>query len=936
MEVGRIDLGLDVNQKSFNRQLNGLAGGAEKGVKSAFSGLGTKIGFTLGIAAIASFTKSCLSLGSSLTEVQNVVDTVFPKMNGQVNSFAVNAMEQFGLSETIAKKYMGTLGAMSKSMGFSEQAALSMAEGITGLSGDVASFYNMSSDEAYTKLKSIWTGETESLKELGVIMTQTNLDQYAMNNGFGKTTSSMDEQTKTMLRYQYVTSALSAAQGDFAKTSGSWANQVRVLGLRFDSLKATLGQGLINLFTPLIQGLNSLIGKLQGAANAFKSFTELVTGKKIETSTGATANNALEATENILGMGDAAETSAKKAAKALAGFDQVNNLAGKDASSGSSSGATSVVPGSAGTGSGLASDVATGIEESSGRMLTALDKVKSKLNELTELFKKGFTIGLGDNNLGTISDNIDSIKKSVKGIFTDPAVLTSANSWADSMALSLGKITGSFASVGLTAAEFFTGSISTYLSQNSGFIKEKLISLFDLSAERATIYSNFTTAMADIYTVFRGDNAKQIGADLIAIFSNSFLSLVTLSLQFGNDLMAAITKPIIENKDAIKTALDNTLGIISEIVGGIKDFISNAFVSIKSSYDTYIAPALDKFSSGFSTVFSAVLDAYNTYLAPVIQSIAEKFRELINGPIAELVQSITDFIGKIVDGVATIWEKTLAPLLAWLVETLAPGFSEAIGVVADVFLGVWGTVSTVASDIIDALGGIVDFLVGVFTGDWEKAWGGIKTFFGGIIQGIKDLVIPIANFFKTQFTKAWTNIKNAFSSVGSFFGGIWDTIKTKFTSIGTMIGDAIGGAFKTAVNAVFATVENVINAPIKAINALIDVINEVPGIDIGELSTFNLPRLAQGGYVGANQPQLALIGDNRREGEIVAPESKITEAVRRAGASGGLTKQDIKAAFIEAIRESGLGHIYIGDEDLARHVNNGNEMLDLRYSPVKR
>ena len=94
-------------------------------------------------------------------------------------------------------------------MGITGQAALDMAEDVTGLTGDVASFYNLGTDEAYTKLKSIWTGETETLKDLGVVMTQTNLDQYALNNGFGKTTAKMTEQEKVMLRYQYVTSALS-------------------------------------------------------------------------------------------------------------------------------------------------------------------------------------------------------------------------------------------------------------------------------------------------------------------------------------------------------------------------------------------------------------------------------------------------------------------------------------------------------------------------------------------------------------------------------------------------------------------------------------------------------------------------------------------------------------------------------------------------------
>ena len=108
-------------------------------------------------------------------------------------------------------------------------------------------------------------------------MTQSALDAYAMANGFGKTTQQMSESEKVALRYQFVMSKLSAAQGDFARTSGSWANQTRILKLQFDSLKATLGQGFINLFTPILKVINTLLGKLTTLAHAFKSFTELIT-----------------------------------------------------------------------------------------------------------------------------------------------------------------------------------------------------------------------------------------------------------------------------------------------------------------------------------------------------------------------------------------------------------------------------------------------------------------------------------------------------------------------------------------------------------------------------------------------------------------------------------------------------------------------------------
>lgn len=140
-------------------------------MSKAFSKVGSAIKMALGavsIGAITSFAKSCIDLGSDLAEVQNVVDVTFGSMSSEVDKFAKNAIAQFGLSETVAKKYMGTYGAMAKAFGMNTQQAYDMSAAITGLTGDVASFYNLSTDEAYTKLKSIFTGETESLNTRAV------------------------------------------------------------------------------------------------------------------------------------------------------------------------------------------------------------------------------------------------------------------------------------------------------------------------------------------------------------------------------------------------------------------------------------------------------------------------------------------------------------------------------------------------------------------------------------------------------------------------------------------------------------------------------------------------------------------------------------------------------------------------------------------------
>lgn len=380
--AGQIGLDLVINQQQFNKQLGGIQNLAKK--------TGKMLAGAFAVKGLTSFAKDCIELGSNLTEVQNVVDVVFPTMNKKVNEFAQNSASTFGLSETMAKKFTGTFGAMANAFGFSEKESYKMSTALTGLAGDVASFYNISQDEAFTKLKSVFSGETETLKDLGIVMTQTALDQYALANGFGKTTSAMTEQEKVALRYAFVQQQLQNATGDFSRTSDQWANQIRILSLQFDSLKASIGQGLINLFLPIVKVINLVLGKLMTLANAFKSFTAMIMGKKTSgasasldktaTSAGKVSNSLNNATssanklnKSTKKVGDTAKKTAKKIS-GLMGFDQINKLTETKGSSGSKSSTPS-------SGTGSAAGGASGGNVDMGSLPKGEDKKAMKLGK---------------------------------------------------------------------------------------------------------------------------------------------------------------------------------------------------------------------------------------------------------------------------------------------------------------------------------------------------------------------------------------------------------------------------------------------------------------------------------------------------------------------------------------------------------------------------
>lgn len=248
----------------------------------------------LGIAiATGKFAKDALKLASDLEEVQNVVDVTFGDMSEAVNKFSKTAIQNYGISETLAKKYSGTFGAMAKSFGFTTDEAVKMSTALTAMSGDVASFYNLETDAAYTKLKSVFTGETESLKELGIVMTQTALDQYALQQGYSKTTKQMTEQEKVALRYKFVMDKLKNVSGDYQRTSDGWANMTRTAKLEIQSLVAEIGTELMPAakltFTYAVDGIKAVLSFLKPVATGI---SYLATGWK----------NASASTKIFIGM----------------------------------------------------------------------------------------------------------------------------------------------------------------------------------------------------------------------------------------------------------------------------------------------------------------------------------------------------------------------------------------------------------------------------------------------------------------------------------------------------------------------------------------------------------------------------------------------------------------------------------------------------------
>lgn len=710
--VGQIGLDLVVNQNQFDRQMRGITNIASKA--------GKILAGAFAIKKITEFTSACLDLGSDLAEVQNVVDVTFSKMNEQVNNFAQNAVFQFGLSETMAKQYTGTFGAMAKAFGFVESEAYAMSTTLTGLAGDVASFYNITQGEAYTKLKSVFTGETESLKDLGVVMTQTALDQFALANGYGKTTAKMTEQEKVALRYAFVQQQLSLAQGDFARTSDSWANQVRILKLQFDSLRASLGQGFIAAVTPVIKVINTIMGKLVQLANVFSAFMKRLFGVKSDSSSGigavasdvSSATNAMDNLSNSTsGVGSAAKKAAKEI-KGLIGIDEINTISSTGSDSDSGSGDSSGI-GNIGMDDWDFSQQEKATDGLLSKVEVFADKVRNIFKNISNFIKKHKEI----------------ILSIIGGLVSGIIAFFIAGNW--------GAITGAIASV-------------------IGWIE-----LIPTALGLAGLA--LTTPAALI-------------AGAVAVVTTAFLYLWQTSDSFRNAL--------INGWNALVSALTPYFKAIMGALKLVGDFLV-----------TVLKPILfllwDAWCTVVDNIVKVTMSLWTNCIAPVVKFLGECLKKIIDG-LNEIWQVWKPTIEKIGEILIVIWNNCLKPVINWLGNEFIQAFRN-----------VGNYIKPILESLKIMFGGLIDFIVGVFTGNWQKAWQGVQNIFRGIFDGL-------------------TNIA------------------------------------KKPLNAII----DAINAMIRGLNK-IKLPNWIPGFGGMGINIPTIPKLAKGGIVDA--PTIAMVGEAGKE-----------------------------------------------------------------------
>lgn len=841
-KIGDVELGLVVNQQGFTNQLNGI--------QQKVMGFAKVLAGAFAVKKLIDFGSEAIKLGSDLNEVQNVVDVAFPKMSKQVDEFAKSAMYASGLSETMAKRYTGTFGAMSKAFGFSEQQAYEMSTALTSLAGDVASFYNISQDEAYTKLKSVFTGETETLKDLGVVMTQTALDAYAMANGFGKTTAEMSEAEKVALRFAFVQSQLALASGDFARTSDSWANQVRIMKLQFQSFMASVGQGLINLFTPVIQVLNFLLSKLLTVGNAFRALTELLTGKKSQAGggiqetadavgnladnmqgAGGGAGDMADAVDDAGGAADKAGGAAKKAAKemkSLMGFDKINKLSepNDDSGGGGGGGGGGKGKGKGGGGGGglqpKGAQVDMGkIAEGDNQLKKFFEDLFGRIGELLAKFKAGFDAAFHSEGLERMKVALERIGATLQEIFTDPQVVQSFNTMLDKWAYALGQFTGAIASVGVGIGVFLTESIANALDNHKEQIKKALVNTMDATGDMWEAAGNIAQAIGDsIYKVLTSEGAVKIGEAIAGAFISLYVDIKEIGAKLGRDLMKAFETIITKNAPKLTEAFNTMLKNIAPIFKTVEKAVEDVGSMFKRVYDNSIGPLILQWGDMISGLVGTIIDGFNNHVNPILEKVGKAFEGVYKQFVKPMIDSLGNAISSIVEAISRIWT-ALEPLYNLLASALGPILGVIAGLLGGLLLAAIAGVSLALKGLFDFLSWIFDILGNGVTAiaefadkamtaipeGFQAAWDGIVAIFSGIGQWFadrwNDIVTAFSNvatWFSTMFTNAWNSIVNVFKSIGQWFKDRWNDVVNALSNVATWFGTMFKNAWNGIVN----------------------------------------------------------------------------------------------------------------------------------------
>lgn len=608
---------------------------------SASSGLAQQLKSLLLGAGVVKGLKSAISLSSELTESQNRLDYVFGESADSVTEFAQTTAKAYGLTENAATKFAATFGGILSASGIASDELADFSENLTKMTGDLASFYDVDQDVFFKKLQAGLAGNAAALRTYGINVSATNLELYRMSKGIQTAYADMDQASRVILRYNYIVESASQAQGDFARTQFTWANQIRLLKTQFQSLAAIVGGYFVKTLLPVIRILNQIVA---AAINAFtalaslfgfdaSSIKELTGGAKgtvFDESTAGYIDDTADALGNESKALDKTGKAAKEAADNLQGFDKLNNITTNKASG-------------AGSGGLGASGVGAGIKPLDWSSLTdAPDIEKTPLEKWFDEFYNLLKDKKWEEAGKSLATQLNNITDTIYDKLTDPKVKEGIHNFNDAL------------------TTFYKGLL-TYDTKKLGRTFGAGINLI-------------TYSINDLYEqAVRKDLLSQTGAKIADFFDGLVTETkwddvgkaATTGFRAAMDTLAGFIEKAQETdlgtkvgnaiKDFLKGAVERLFGD-----GGAKEIGSNISGVMNLAFEAF-ATAFGKDNNGNSVV-DDVADGIITVINTAIQGIDEN-------DLADALTALLNVIGTLFGMLGDIDTDTLSDKIAYAVNT---------------------------------------------------------------------------------------------------------------------------------------------------------------------------------------------------------------------------------------------------------------------------
>lgn len=796
--------------------------------------------------------KSAISLASDLQEVQNVVDVAFGSMAGEVEDFSKSALKQFGLSELAAKRMASTFMAMGKGLGIDGTTGKEMALTLTGLAGDMASFFNVEESVAQTALNSIYTGETETLKKFGVVMTEANLQAFALTQGITKSYNAMSQAEKVALRYQYVLSQTALAQGDFARTSGSWANQVRLMKEQWSQLLGIMGSGLVQVLTPVVKALNSMLSSLISVGNAIaklwggKGITNLSTS--VSTDLGNAAGSAGDLNSGL----DNSNASAKKLAKTIAGFDELNVLASQTSGGGGSGGGGA--GGGGGGGSNTIVDSKAEEKEEEGmskRLKDFLDDCKKIIEKWKDTIPK---LEIHFDKKQAL-DDLESIAKNMLNVIAGwgSFVITIAIKVAND--LDIGRLANDFLSLVESATHLASAITDALVPAFEVFYDYAISPLVQAIGDVASAMMQWASGELDEWSKWFEDNK-----DTIVEFATNLGKIVSPLTQIVGQLLRVAWEALAKALSLISDALRGIAGVIVNLdysqlkavldillaIAGIKlgTEVVHMFSLMSQDADGFLGKLsylegyltgdgkITDFFVGFGNSWSKANEATKTGIANIVASFKALPSQLvaIGGTVKTFVTSTvpTWFSGlpAVFSNLGALIISGFSGVIAYFGENgilggLLNGLKVMLGGISTAFKGLWAIIAAnPLTAIVTAIAAVTAALVYLWnTNEDFRKW--IEDFYNNCIKPVVDGVVEaLEGLWNDHIKPLWE------SDLKPCLDKVWEVIKTLWDKIAKLIG-GIMVVVSPVISAVIAAVGQVLQSIITVIGGIMDVLRGI-------------------------------------------------------------------------------------------------------------